>query len=94
MRQSSDRFDVNESTLVSTKAKANSSIRQGKKRIITSTLDIASRMETGAALANQDTSGLYKFATVGLNSEHFWIGVPPVFGGPHTFLMSHSSLLI
>ena len=66
-------------------------IDQSEERVIPATTDSESRMDLGAALADDDVSGDDGLATELLHAEALAAGVASVFNGALSFFMGHKS---
>jgi hypothetical protein len=54
---------------------------------------VLARVELGAALTNNNTSSLDKFAAEDLYAQHLWLRIAAVLGRAYAFLMSHDNLV-
>src|SRR5690606_1244264 len=64
-------------------------IDEGVDGVVAAEPDVASRMEAGAALTDDDGPGLHHFAVVMLDAEALTGAIAAVPGAAHAFLMCH-----
>lgn len=62
--------------------------------VVVAHADVRSRVETGAALANQDCACENSLAVIALNSEPLAVAVAPVLTGSLSFFMCHCSKIL
>ena len=69
-------------------------VLEGKERVVAADTDVETRVEFGAALANDDGAGCDRLPTVCLDAAILWIAVATVRRGALSFFMCHKSPLL
>ena len=67
----------------------NDSIYLGEERIVPAQPHIASGVELGATLPNNDAASLDRLSTISLHAKKLRVAVPTVSAGAYTFFMCH-----
>lgn len=80
---------MNEFSIVASCRKADGTRSHSEKRIIAPAPNVITWVEFRSTLTNHDCACFNKFTTKSFNTEHLGVGVATIFGGPHSFLMSH-----
>jgi len=70
-------------------AKLDSARRKSEKGVVVSTSDVGAGVKVGAALANDDFTGLHHLSSEALNAEVLGVGVPAVTSGRCALLVCH-----
>src|SRR2546430_2305830 len=83
-----DRNDV-DSLATALHAELDRTRLQGEQRVVAATADVDAGVELGAALADQDLTGLDHLAAVALDAEVLGIGIATVAGAGRTLLVCH-----
>ncbi len=67
----------------------NGAVSECEQRVVLADAHVVTRGEVGAALANDDLTGLDGLAAIDLDAEALGVGVAPVARGTETLLMCH-----
>lgn len=67
---------------------------ESEEGVVVAHPDVRSRVETGAALANQDCACENCLPVIALNAETFAVAVAPVLTGSLSFFMCHCSKIL